>query len=152
MDLNAGYERTPTGDYHDGNWLSVTVTVTVGAFDGTLPATVLNGEESVAFRNELKKLHEILRGDAKFTTLEDQRSLELSGNGRGQILLKGYALHRAGMEIASSSGCRWIKRIWRAPYVNSMQLYREISGPCQLTHRSRRTDCRPLSSGVGSTQ
>jgi hypothetical protein len=91
----ANYERAPTGDYHDDNWLSVTVTVSVGAFGGTFPASFLT-EEFVAFRNELKKLHETLRGDAKFTTLEDQLSLDLSCNGRGQIFLKGYALDRAG--------------------------------------------------------
>jgi hypothetical protein len=89
------YERAATGDYHDDNWLKVSVTVSVGAFDGTFPATFLT-EEFVAFRNELKKMYESLHGNAKFTTLEDQLSLELSGNGRGQILLKGYALDRAG--------------------------------------------------------
>ena len=33
----ASYERAPlTGDYHDDNWLIVTVTVSVGAFDGRI--------------------------------------------------------------------------------------------------------------------
>ena len=91
----AKYARAPTGDYHDDNWLNVTVTVSVGAFNGTFPAFFLT-EEFVAFRDELKKLHETLRGDARFTTLEDQLFLALSGNGRGQISLKGYALDRAG--------------------------------------------------------
>jgi len=67
----ASYERSVTGDYHDDNWLYVTVTVSVGAFDGTFPATFLT-EEFLVFRNQLKTLYETLHGEAKFQTMEDQ--------------------------------------------------------------------------------
>lgn len=89
------YERAPTGDYHDDNWLSVTVTVSAGAFEGTFPASFLT-EEFVAFHNALRTLYDTLCGEAKFETLEEQLFLRLSGNGRGQIDLKGYAVDRAG--------------------------------------------------------
>jgi hypothetical protein len=38
-----------------------------------------------------------LKGDVTFTTLEDQLFLKLSGNGRGQISLTGYALDQPGI-------------------------------------------------------
>src|ERR1700737_4044313 len=88
-------ERASTGDYHGDNWLNVTVTVCAGAFTGTFSATFLTAD-FVAFRNELRTLHETLRGDATFRTLEEQLSLKLSGNARGQIVLRGHALDRAG--------------------------------------------------------
>ena len=92
----ASYERGPlTGDYHDDNWLSVTVTVCVGAFAGVFSASFLT-DEFVAFRAQLQTLHATLRGEAEFTTLEEQLFLKLIGNGRGQVSLKGRALDRAG--------------------------------------------------------
>jgi hypothetical protein len=89
------YERAATGNYHDDNWLNVMVTVSLGSFEGAFPATFLT-EEFVAFRDALRILCDTLQGEAKFETLEGQLFLKLSGNGRGQIFLKGHALDRAG--------------------------------------------------------
>ncbi len=92
----ARYERAPlTGDYHDDNWLNVTVTISAGAVDGTFSASFLT-DEFVVFRAQLQDLYSTLRGEAQFSTLEEQLFLKLVGNGLGQISLKGYALDRAG--------------------------------------------------------
>ena len=90
-----GYECAPTGDYHDDNWLSTMVTISVGSFEGRFPASFLS-DELVSFRDLLRTLHDTLLGEAKFETLEEQLFLTLKGNGRGQIFLKGHAMDRAG--------------------------------------------------------
>jgi hypothetical protein len=90
-----GYERAPVGDYHDDNWLRARVTVHAGAFSGAYDAAFLT-EELVQFRRQLETLYQSLRGEAKFTTLEEQLSLRLSGNSRGEILLRGIAVDIAG--------------------------------------------------------
>jgi len=91
-----GYERNPTGDDHDDNWLTVRVCVAVGAFSGTYSAAFLT-DELQSFQVQLAELYRTLSGVAEFSTLEEQLSLQLSGNGRGEILLKGVATDFAGM-------------------------------------------------------
>lgn len=91
-----GYERGPTGDYYDDNWVRVSVRVSVGAFSGSFDATFL-APEFVEFREGLSLLYESLKGVARFSTLEQQLSLELTGDGRGHIALKGLAIDAAGI-------------------------------------------------------
>jgi hypothetical protein len=90
-----GYERAPVGDYHDDNWLKVRVSISAGAFSGQYHAAFLT-DELVAFRDELDTLYRSMRGDAKFSTLEKQLTLHISGNGRGEIYVRGAAVDVAG--------------------------------------------------------
>lgn len=90
-----GYERAPVGEYYDDNWVRVSVLVVVGAFSGEYAAAFLTSD-FVGFREELQALHRSLEGKASFSTLEDQLSLELTGNGRGGIALKGIAIDAPG--------------------------------------------------------
>ena len=90
-----GYERAPVGEYDDDNWLRVRITVHAGAFSGSYDAAFLT-EELVRFRGQLEALYSSLRGEAEFTTLEEQLSLRLTGNGRGEVLLRGAAMDIAG--------------------------------------------------------
>lgn len=90
------YERGVSGDYHDDNWVQVSIFVSAGAFTGTVGATILTGELA-AFHKELSALYAALKGSAKFTTLEQQLALTLVGNGRGNIQLTGQVLDRAGV-------------------------------------------------------
>ena len=90
-----GYERAPVGDHHDDNWLRVQITVSAGAFSGSYEAAFL-ADELVAFRDQLETVCHSLRGEAKFSTLEDQLSLRLGGNGRGAIVVRGTAIDVAG--------------------------------------------------------
>lgn len=91
-----GYEHAPLGEYYDDNWVRVSVLVSVGAFSGSFDATFLT-HELVGFQKDLQALYHSLEGTARFTTLEEQLCLELTGNGRGQIALKGVAIDVPGM-------------------------------------------------------
>lgn len=90
-----GYERAPVGEIYDDNWVRGSVHVSVGAFNGNFPAAFLTSDFA-EFRGQLLKLSDALEGVASFSTLEDQLSLELTGNGRGGFLLKGVALDAPG--------------------------------------------------------
>jgi len=46
-----GYERPPTGEYYDDNWLTVQVTVAAGGFEGSFDA-VFQAAEFVGFREQ----------------------------------------------------------------------------------------------------
>ena len=90
------YEYAPTGEYHDDNWLAVKVSLSVGAFRGSFQASFLT-EEIVLFREGVAALYETLTGIARFIAMENQLFLELSGNGRGNIAIKGEARDQCGV-------------------------------------------------------
>lgn len=90
------YERGVTGDYHDDNWLNVIVSVKAGGFAGRFSASFLTDDFS-SFHEEVSALYETLKGSAAFSTMEEQLSLSLVGNGRGGIKLVGVALDKAGI-------------------------------------------------------
>jgi hypothetical protein len=90
-----GYKRVPVGEYYDDNWVRSEVFVSVGAFSGEYTAAFLTSD-FVGFREEVRALHESLAGKATFCTLEEQLSIELTGNGRGGIALVGVAADAPG--------------------------------------------------------
>jgi len=90
------YERSPVGDYHDDNWLTVQVRACVGGFRGSVDAAILT-EELVAFSTQLRPLYESLRGVAEFATLEGQLYLRLTGDGKGHIELVGDVADHPGI-------------------------------------------------------
>lgn len=90
------YERPASGEYHDDNWVNVGVYVAVGAFSGRFAASFVT-DEFVAFRSELRTLYETLKGEATFRTMEGQLTLNLLGDGRGGVTLRGEALDQAGI-------------------------------------------------------
>ena len=87
------YERSPVGEYHDGNWLTVQVRVCVGGFRGTVDAAFNTGE-LVAFLTQLRPLHQSLSGTAEFATLEGQLHLRLTGDGKG-LFVHWFGLPRS---------------------------------------------------------
>ena len=89
------YERPPSGEYFDDNWLSVRVSVCVGGFRGRFDASFQTGEIA-SFRDQLSSLYKTLKGEAKFVTMETQLALTLIGDGRGGITLKGEAWDQPG--------------------------------------------------------
>ena len=91
-----GYERGPTGDYHDDNWLPVTVSLAVGAFQGSFEAS-FQAVELLELHESLSELYEALSGKVEFRTLEEQLRLEFVGNGRGSIEVRGEALDQPGI-------------------------------------------------------
>ncbi len=89
------YERPPSGEYHDDNWLRVNVLVSAGAFSGGFHAAFLT-DELVRFRDQMQTLYRTLRGEANFRTLEEQLLLRLTGNGRDEICVRGVAVDIPG--------------------------------------------------------
>lgn len=68
----------------DSDWLAARIDLRIGGFS----ASVIAQLRSVDFARFLKgttSVYEELEGNAKFDTLEDWLSIELTGNGRGQI-------------------------------------------------------------------
>jgi hypothetical protein len=90
------YERAPTGEYHDDNWLTVEIQICVGGFRGKTGAAILTGE-LVAFMSQLRPLFETLQGSAQFATLEEQLILRLTGDGKGHIQLHGEMADQPGI-------------------------------------------------------
>lgn len=82
-------------DYWDGNWLEAEVTLQAG---GTSARFVLDirAEEVLAFRNAVAQLYDTLSGVACFATMEEQLSIRLSGDGKGQIEAEGETRDVAG--------------------------------------------------------
>ena len=90
-----GYERAASGDIHDDNWLSVVVEVRVGAFAAKCDAAFL-AQDFGPFRSQLGALYDVLVGEACFTTLEEQLSLRVVGDGRGGLTVTGEVRDRPG--------------------------------------------------------
>ena len=90
-----GYERAVSGEYHDDNWLAVVVEVNAGAFSAKYDAAFLT-EDFVRFRAQLGVLYATLNGEARFTPLEEQLAIRVSGNGRGGLTVGGEAADRPG--------------------------------------------------------
>ncbi|MBC7855404.1 MAG: hypothetical protein IAF94_18405 [Pirellulaceae bacterium] len=91
-----GYERAAVGEYWDDNWLTVEICVRAGGFRGKVAATIITSELT-KFLSELRPLFETLSGTAEFTTMEDQLSLRLTGDGNGHIELRGEVSDQAGI-------------------------------------------------------
>jgi hypothetical protein len=90
------YEHSPIGNYYDDNWLTVQVRVWVAGFRGSVDAALLT-EELLSFLTQLRPLYESLRGEAKFTTLEGQLLLHLTGDGKGHIEMVGEVADQPGI-------------------------------------------------------
>ena len=85
-------ERAPVDDYH---WLTVQIRVQAGGFHGDVAASIL-ADDLARFLAQLRPLYESLSGSAEFSTMEDQLSLHLVGDGNGHIALTGEVADRAG--------------------------------------------------------
>jgi hypothetical protein len=66
-----GYERPPSGEYWDDNWLKVDIRVSAGGFRGKVSAAIITSELS-KFVSDLRPLYETLSGSAQFETMEQQ--------------------------------------------------------------------------------
>jgi hypothetical protein len=90
------YEQESSGDYYDDNWLAVQIRVAAGGFLGKVDAAIL-APELEAFLIQLRVLHESLRGNAEFATVEGQLHLQLSGDGKGHIEMTGIVADQPGI-------------------------------------------------------
>lgn len=90
------YERPPSGEYYDDNWLIVQIRVAAGGFRGKVDASILT-DELVGFTAQVRSLNETVSGTAQFTTLEEQLELTLTADSKGRITLSGRVADEAGV-------------------------------------------------------
>jgi hypothetical protein len=90
------YERAITGEYYDDNWVAAEVSISVGAFSGHFSAAFLT-PDFVQFRSTLQSLCETLKGEAVFSTLEEQLSIKLTVDDIGHLEVQGVAIDHPGM-------------------------------------------------------
>lgn len=83
-------------DYWDGNWLVAVVDVKAGGFSGHYSA-YFRVDELLGFRNQVASLYESLSGTAAFQPMEEQLQLQLEGDGKGHIVVRGRARDEAGI-------------------------------------------------------
>jgi hypothetical protein len=79
----------------DGNWLNARVVLSVGGFKGQVGG-YLRAEEFLSFRDEIAKLNSTLSGKATFLTMEEWISINITGDGKGHVMLKGQVRDQAG--------------------------------------------------------
>ena len=77
-------------DHWDGNWLACEVAIAAGAFRAAYRAD-LRAEEFQAFRDQIDALVQSVEGAASFSTMEGQIAVAISGDGRGQVSVRGEA-------------------------------------------------------------
>lgn len=58
------HERPLTGEYHDDNWLSVSISVSAGGFQGKTDAAFLT-IDFISFLSQARTLYETLGGKAE---------------------------------------------------------------------------------------
>lgn len=86
-------EHDERSDYYDSNWLGAEIHVSAGAFSAHLESDIfLRSDEFESFLKQIEPLYESLRGRAKYVSLEDWINMEISGDGHGHMLAKGYVI------------------------------------------------------------
>jgi hypothetical protein len=83
-------------DYVDGNWIDCELQIAAGGFRANFRAN-LRSPEFAPFLEQLQRLLQTLEGSAHFTTTEEQIAVQLEGDGKGVIRVKGEARDNAGV-------------------------------------------------------
>jgi len=83
-------------DFWDGNWVNADIQINAGNFHGHYTA-YLRTEELKAFRDAVSRLYSFDSKEAKFKTMEEQLSINISGDGLGHFTAKCEALDQAGI-------------------------------------------------------
>ena len=78
-------------DDRDGNWIDCELQVVAGCFRGGFRAD-LRSEEFHTFLEEVEGLSRTPDGTARFTTMEGQSALSLTGDGKGHVRVTGEAI------------------------------------------------------------
>ena len=86
------YERASSEDSYDSNWLTCSVSVSCGAWIGRNFSVSLQTSDFKMFLDGVLKLNVSLKGEATFSTIEEQLDFKMVGNGLGKIEIKGQAM------------------------------------------------------------
>ena len=80
-------------DYWDGNWLSVDIHVSSGAFTEHITHDVcLRTTEFKSFLTQIEPLYESLKGTAEYASLEDWIKITIRGDGLGHFIAEGFVI------------------------------------------------------------
>jgi hypothetical protein len=88
------YERPGAPDYHDANWLTVSVSIAVGAFSGSFGAS-FGTYELVGLHRELKDRISALSGTVAFENMERDVLMRIEFSQRGKARISGEAKPRS---------------------------------------------------------
>ena len=83
-------------DFWDGNWLVTPVTARFGGFRADVPDALLRANEIEGFRDELRGLHEGLRGEARLSSMEEWLELLVTDTGPETLPVVGELRDRPG--------------------------------------------------------
>ena len=89
--IDISNRRCPNGDNdndEDMQWLNAAISIKSGAFTGSVDAS-LRIVEFEYFYKDMIKLHESLKGTAKFHSCEEWLDIEIQGDGRGHFIAQG---------------------------------------------------------------
>jgi hypothetical protein len=81
-------------DYRAGNWIDCELEVAAGAFRGSFRSD-LRSADFQAFLQEAEALSRTLEGAASFATVDGGIAVALSGDGAGQLRVRGEAVDAA---------------------------------------------------------
>jgi hypothetical protein len=70
--------------YYDANWIDAQIEIAAGGFQGSYGASLCR-EDFLDFREALSKLYSFAANQGEFTTTEDQLSIEIHGDRRGNF-------------------------------------------------------------------
>jgi hypothetical protein len=98
-----GYERAPSGDYYDDNWLNCRLEVKAGAFRGDFSTSLLTSE-LLGIQAGLGKLHRDLSGSYTFEAMEGQLVLNASCDRIGHIQISCEVWDQPGIGNRLSFG------------------------------------------------
>ncbi len=98
LELRLIERMNPTSsDRWDGNWLRARILVRAGGFSADVTAS-LRSDDFPPFRDAVAQLDRTLKGSAEFRTIESWLALELEGDGRGHVELRGELVDWPGSE------------------------------------------------------
>lgn len=83
-------------ELNDYGWLHATVRARAGAFQGEYQA-LLRAEEFASFHEQLAPLHTVLKGTARFESLERWLEVDVEGDGLGHFVARCLARDEAGI-------------------------------------------------------
>lgn len=84
------YERPGAPDYHDANWLTVSVSIAVGAFSGSFGAS-FGTYELVELLRQLRGGIDALSGTVTFENMERDLLMRIEFGQRGKARISGEA-------------------------------------------------------------
>ena len=78
------------------DWITARATITVGGFHGDTQLMITLAD-MIRFAEQLHPLYETLKGEAEFTTIEDQVYMKLTTDGLGHITVAGHLMDQVGV-------------------------------------------------------